>query len=140
MQIISILFVSIIIGIFNPKPTELETVSINVTVPNVTSDQGKMIFGLHNETTFLVQAPLKSEESNIKGKQAKVTFKNVPAGEYAIICYHDKNNNGRIDFEPNGMPSEDYGASNNVMNFGPPSYEDAKFEVTDKDVSLEIRL
>jgi uncharacterized protein (DUF2141 family) len=37
------------------------------------------------------------------------------------------------------MPLESYGASNNVMNFGPPKYEDAKFVVADKNVSLEIR-
>tara|TARA_B110000027_G_scaffold125581_1_gene143115 strand:- start:800 stop:937 length:138 start_codon:yes stop_codon:yes gene_type:complete len=44
-----------------------------------------------------------------------------------------------MDFQPNGMPLEDYGASNNIMNFGPPKYEDAKFTVTDKKVSLKIK-
>jgi uncharacterized protein (DUF2141 family) len=37
------------------------------------------------------------------------------------------------------MPLEAYGASNNIMNFGPPKYEDAKFTVTDKKVSLKIK-
>jgi uncharacterized protein (DUF2141 family) len=37
------------------------------------------------------------------------------------------------------MPKEDYGASNNVMNFGPPQYEDSKFIVSDKNVSLNIK-
>ena len=44
-----------------------------------------------------------------------------------------------MDFEANGMPIEDYGASNNVMNFGPPKFEDAKFSIIDKNVSLEIK-
>ena len=44
-----------------------------------------------------------------------------------------------MDFRENGMPIEDYGASNNVMNFGPPNFSDAKFTVTDKDLELNIR-
>ena len=44
-----------------------------------------------------------------------------------------------MDFQPNGMPLENYGMSNNPMNFGPPEFDQAKFEVSDKDVTLEIR-
>ena len=141
MQTIFILLLSIIVDVLNPTSIEKEpeTVTISVTVPNVTSAQGKVIFGLHNEETFVSRIPLQLEKSSINDKEAKVVFKNIPAGEYAIICFHDKNNNGVMDFEPNGMPIENYGASNNVMNFGPPRYYDTKFEVSDKDVSLEIR-
>ena len=45
-----------------------------------------------------------------------------------------------MDFEPNGMPLENYGASNNVMNFGPPQYRDAKFVVSDKNVSFKYSI
>ena len=44
-----------------------------------------------------------------------------------------------MDFAANGMPLEDYGASNNNMSFGPPNFDLAKFTVSDKDVSLEIK-
>ena len=44
-----------------------------------------------------------------------------------------------MDFENNGMPLEDYGATNNVMNYGPPRFEDAKFELKDKDLTFEIK-
>jgi uncharacterized protein (DUF2141 family) len=44
-----------------------------------------------------------------------------------------------MDFQPKGMPLEVYGASNNVMNFGPLRFDDAKFTVGDKNVSLEIK-
>ena len=40
----------------------------------------------------------------------------------------------------NSMPLEDYGLSNNIMTFGPPSFEDSKFEVIDKDLTFEIKL
>ncbi|REH50543.1 uncharacterized protein DUF2141 [Tenacibaculum gallaicum] len=76
----------------------------------------------------------------IKGKST-VVFEKIPDGEYAIICFHNKNSNNRMDFEPNGMPLEDYGASNNnLLRFDPPQYKAAKFLVKDKNVSFDIKL
>lgn len=112
--------------------------TITATVINATSDTGNISYALYTKDTFM-KAPLQAKKGTISKGKSTVVFKNVPAGEYAILCFHDKNSNNRMDFEENGMPLEDYGASNNVMRFGPPQYNDAKFEVSDKDVSLEIK-
>jgi len=112
--------------------------TITATVVNVSSDAGKVGFALYNKTNFRMQ-PLQASASIIKEGKSVVTFNNIETGEYAIICYHDKNNNDKMDFRSNGMPLEDYGASNNNMSFGPPKFEDAKFTVNDKNVSLEIK-
>lgn len=112
--------------------------TITATVVNVTSDTGKVGFALYDKTNFRMQ-PLQTFAATIVNGKSTVIFKNVEAGEYAVICYHDKNENNKMDFMPNGMPLENYGASNNNMTFGPPKYEDAKFRVDDKNVSLEIK-
>ncbi len=112
--------------------------TITATVVNVTSDSGKVGFALYNKTNFRMK-PLQGATSKIVNGKSVVVFENIEAGEYAVVCYHDKNNNDKMDFQPNGMPLEDYGASNNVMNFGPPKFEDAKFTIIDKNVSLEIK-
>ncbi len=114
--------------------------TITVTVVNATNSEGSIKFALHSEETFLVKKPIQVKEAIVKEGKSTIVFTNVPEGEYAVTCFHDKNSNGRMDFEANGMPMEDYGASNNVMNFGPPKYNDAKFKIIDKDVSLDIRL
>jgi uncharacterized protein (DUF2141 family) len=118
--------------------TAQEKVSITATVVNVTSDEGKVSFALFDKENFRIKS-LQSVSSEIKEGKSVVTFTDIPSGDYAIICFHDKNGNDKMDFATNGMPLENYGASNNVMNFGPPKYEDAKFVVADKNVSLEIR-
>jgi uncharacterized protein (DUF2141 family) len=118
--------------------TAQENVSITATVVNVTSDSGKVSFALYDKENFRVK-PLQGLSSEIKDGKSSVTFTEVVQGEYAIICFHDKNSNDKMDFATNGMPLENYGASNNVMNFGPPNYEDAKFVVADKSITLEIR-
>jgi len=112
--------------------------TITAKVINATSDEGKVEFALYNKTNFRMK-PLQGAESKIVNGKSVVVFEDIEAGEYAIICYHDKNNNGKMDFEAYGMPMEDYGASNNVMNFGPPKFEDAQFTIIDKNVSLEIK-
>ena len=112
--------------------------TITATVTNVTSNQGKVMFALHNKITFM-KKPLQSANAKIVNGISTVVFKDVPAGEYAITCFYDKNENNKMDFEPNGMPKEDYGASNNVMTFGPPQYNDAKFLVANENVTLKIK-
>ncbi|MHA7057751.1 DUF2141 domain-containing protein [Aquimarina sp. M1] len=114
-------------------------VTITVTVPNVSSSDGAVLFGLYDEATFMKAAPIKSAKGEIKNGIAKITFKDVPRGEYGISCVHDANNNERMDFEENGMPKESYGVSNNNMSYGPPMWSDAKFEVSEEDLELEIR-
>jgi uncharacterized protein (DUF2141 family) len=112
--------------------------TITATVVNVTSDSGKVGFALYDKINFRMK-PIQGKKSKIVDGKSTVIFENVAAGEYAVICYHDKNDNDKMDFQSNGMPLEAYGASNNVMNFAPPIFEDAKFMVSDKNVSLEIK-
>ena len=112
--------------------------TITATVVNVTSDSGKVSFALYNKDTFM-KVPLQAKNAKIVDGKSTVVFEDVDAGDYAVICFHDKNDNDKMDFQENGMPLEDYGASNNVMSFGPPTYSNAKFTVSDKDVSLEIK-
>ena len=111
---------------------------ITVTVVNATTDNGKVSFALYDQVTFM-KTPLKGASAKIIKGKSTVTFKNITQGEYSVICFHDKNNNGKIDFNENGMPLEDYGASNNNMDFGPPSFLDSKFSVIEEDVCLEIK-
>lgn len=111
--------------------------TITATVVNATSDEGKVSFALYNKETFM-KTPIQANNAKIVDGKSTVVFE-VESGEYAIICFHDKNDNDKMDFQENGMPMEDYGASNNVMSFGPPQYMDSKFAVQGDNLSLEIK-
>ncbi|MCH9660677.1 MAG: DUF2141 domain-containing protein [Bacteroidetes bacterium] len=119
--------------------TETAGTTITVTVP-VPSADGNVIVGLYDETTFMKAAPLQGLEGAIVDGKAVVTFTNVTPGIYGITLFHDKNGNKTMDFEPNGMPKEMYGVSNNVMSYGPPQWKDAQFEVANEALELEIRM
>lgn len=133
--LVSIIVVTML---FLTKTVSAQNKTITVTIENISSDSGKVGYALYNKDNFM-KTPIMGMESKIVNGKTTVTFKNVAPGEYAITCYHDKNGNGKMDFSANGMPIEDYGTSNNVMNFGPPNFEDSKFTVADKNVSLNIR-
>ena len=136
MKLILAIIATTILCVTNTITAQNKT--ITATVLNVSSDEGKVGFALYDKTNFRMK-PIQEVVSMIKNRKSSVVFKNVASGQYAIICYHDKNNNDKMDFKTNGMPLENYGASNNNMSFGPPKYEDSKFRVTDKNVSLEIK-
>lgn len=111
---------------------------ITVHMENISTDKGTVKFALYDETNFRLQS-LQSVAGTIEAGKTSIVFKDVLPGVYAIVCYHDKNENNQMDFHPNGMPLENYGTSNNVMTIGPPKFEDAKFVVADKNISLAIR-
>ncbi|WP_299117986.1 DUF2141 domain-containing protein [uncultured Winogradskyella sp.] len=114
-------------------------ITITVTVDNVANNDGVVSMALHTQNTFMKAAPVQGKTSKIENNKVTITFENVTPGEYAVLGSHDANNNGKMDFRENGMPLEAYGASNNVMNFGPPQFADAKFTVADKNLELNIR-
>lgn len=121
-----------------PAETSTEGTSVTVTVP-VHSDEGHVIFGLYTEKGFM-RAPLVGLESAIEDGKASVTFTDIEPGIYAVLLFHDKNDNKQMDFDTNGMPLEMYGVSNNIMSMGPPQWSDAKFEVANEPIDLDIRM
>ena len=61
----------------------------------------------------------------------QVTFKvdALPAGEYAIACFHDSNGDGILNTNLLGIPKEGYGVSNNAFNtFSAPHFEESSFK------------
>tara|TARA_R110002073_G_scaffold139232_2_gene289282 strand:- start:58243 stop:59235 length:993 start_codon:yes stop_codon:yes gene_type:complete len=115
-----------------------EKVTIQATVENVSGTEGKVHFALYTKETFMKE-PVASKVGTIVDGKATVTFEDIKNGAYAIVCFHDKNENNTMDFQANGMPLEDYGSSNNKFRMGPPLFEDAKFTVENKSLNLGIR-
>lgn len=113
-------------------------ISVTVSAVNALSDKGTVKFALYEEENFMKQ-PIYSKSASVENRKSSVVFENVSQGNYAIICFHDENGNNLMDFDENGMPKESYGLSNNKMNFGPPDFESAKFEVKSTALILEIK-
>lgn len=58
----------------------------------------------------------------------------------AIAAYHDANDNGELDRNAIGIPSERYGFSADARGFtGPPTFEEAAITLDDKPIYISIR-
>jgi uncharacterized protein (DUF2141 family) len=132
-----------LLSIMSKAQTETTTdsgVTIDVTFTNLEDDKGHLLVSLYSsKEAFNHKETLQSRRLKIKDKTASTSLDNIPAGTYAIICLHDRNDNGQMDF--NGyMPEEAYGSSNNPVLMGPPQFDLSKFEVTDQNLSMEITM
>lgn len=122
------------------QTSPVTTGKITVKVTNANSDEGEMLFALYSEDNFLQGRPQFSALSKIKDGYATGTFENVPEGTYAVVILHDKNGNHQMDFDQSGMPLEGYGTSGNTYSYGPPTWEDSRFNYEGKDTEMKIRL
>ena len=62
-------------------------------------------------------------------------------GRYAVAAFHDANDNGELDTNLLGIPSEGYGFGNDASAlFGPPDFEAAAITVGDTTVVAVLTL
>ncbi|TMO83502.1 DUF2141 domain-containing protein [Pseudoalteromonas spongiae] len=112
-------------------PVSAQTVQFNIE--GIQHDKGKLYIQLFKgENNFKKGEAHNVAIVNAKKGQLTVTFNGVEPGDYAIRYFHDENNNRDFDNNMFGMPIEGYGFSNNApVNFGPPSYQQMTFIVSD---------
>tara|TARA_R110001583_G_scaffold412_2_gene3764 strand:- start:7957 stop:8388 length:432 start_codon:yes stop_codon:yes gene_type:complete len=135
---IVLFFSSVTLSFAQESNVNLTGKTITVSVTNALSDKGEVHFAIFTKENFRKES-LSSKSSTISNGKSSVIFENISEGAYAVVCYHDENNNGTMDFQENGMPKESYGTSNNALSYGPPQFESAKFEVVNEDLNLEIK-
>ena len=128
------------IGFSQPSEKE-DLMSVSVTVKDIKSSEVIFHVSLFDSAqNFSIRKPMKSESLKIIENSIVATFEKVPKGEYVVVCFHDENDNQKLDFYENGMPKESYGLSNNLVYYRPPTFEEAKFEVSDTNLTFEIEL
>lgn len=65
-----------------------------------------------------------------KAGRATLVFRDVPPGRYAIMAYHDGNDDGKLNLRFGMFPTEGYALSNNPKAVGPPRFSDSTFDFT----------
>lgn len=116
------------------------THTILIDFKGIKSDKGVLFVALYNTEKSFLKEGYKGEIVKITNKKARVEFHDIPEGIYAVSCFHDINDNKKMDTNFIGIPKEPIGISNDAKGFmGPPRYKEAKFLVN-KDMSLVINI
>ena len=111
---------------------------IQLNLSGLDNNIGTVKVGLYNSEGDFLEREFKTLSSKIVNRRASVVFLNIPDGIYAISSYHDEDNNGELNTIMGFIPTESFATSNNApARFGPPEWEDAKFEVKNND-KLEL--
>ncbi len=114
---------------------------LTVTVEGIAKDQGSIMLGLFDEATYNGSGAVNGANLKVEGDSVTVTFEGLEPGEYAVRLYNDVNDDGEMNTNPFGMPTEPYAFSNDAQGrFGPAKWEAAKFSVAADDAVHTITM
>lgn len=119
-----------------------QTTTLEVVVKNFSHNEGRIRASLYPTEADWLKKPYQQADTIIYStEEVMLYFADVPQGTYAVSVHHDENGNKEFDTNAMGIPSEDYGFSNNARGmFGPAKFQDAAFQVDEPQEVLEINL
>lgn len=117
-----------------------EVFPLTVVVTNVKKAVGTIRVAVCTRKTFLKDcAPYEAEAPAVM-PTTTVTVQGLPPGKYAAQVFQDENDNHEVDRGFLGVPREGIGFSRDApIRTGPPSFQDAAFEVSGA-TEIEIKL
>src|SRR5690606_25599330 len=137
MKTLLILFISLLSFTLNAQKTS----TIVVNISGFESNEGKVYVALYDSASTFLTKHVEGQVGELSDLKNTVTFEGIENGTYAISVFHDENGNEKLDTGMFGIPSEPVGTSNNATGFfGPPEFEDAKFEAAGEKIELNINL
>lgn len=116
-----------------------------VTVENVQSGDGQVMLGLFDSAGSFPKQVARGQtvaaaQRDTAGK-IRVVFAGLPPGLYAISAVHDRDNNGKLNANMLGIPSEPYGFSGKPAGrMGPPAFGDAAIDVPAAGAAISIEV
>lgn len=116
--------------------------TLDITVKGIRDDQGMVRAGIYNSAeTFPKEGKAMARTATpAKAGSVVLQFTDLPAGKYAVILYHDENNDGQMDKRFGMIPIEGYGLSNNIKGSGKPSFDQCAFEIPEtRSQTIDLR-
>ncbi len=125
------------------QSTESSKGKLTINFDGLRSDNGSVKVALTNskENYKDHKNPFIGLTIPISDKKAVAVIDDLPFGEYAVKAFHDEDGNDMLNTNFLGIPTEDYGFSNNARAmFGPPSWYAAKFRLNKVELAIKITI
>ena len=114
----------------------LSAQTLTVRIENADIGRGYLMIGVFNDESSFPSDHYRGERVVVSDRTMTVTFYNLPIGQYAVSVFQDSNNNGRLDTNFLGIPSEKYGFSNGTRR---PNFNDSSFDFSG-NMTITIRI
>ena len=85
-----------------------------------------------------VQVTVPADQQNAQG-QITAVIQGLPAGEYALVAFHDKLGDGKLARNQMGIPTEPYAFSGQASRMGPPAFREAAFSLTTSGATINLK-
>jgi len=124
-------------------PENIEKGILELEIANIRDTRGVIRVGLFNKEAGFPDQDKVSWSKILPAQRGKVSLEipDLPYGSYALAIYHDLNNNGRLDKNVWGIPTEPYGFSNSVKaKWSQPTFGEAAFSFPKAIQRLTITL
>lgn len=130
-----LLFLPLLVGGWLPGPANgplSATASVTVVVSGLVSTESVVKLNFYNDPKKFLKHGQQTFRLEVKpnGKNEISVPVELAKGEWAVALTQDTNNNGRLDKNMLGIPTEPFAFSNNVRpHFSAPNFEECKFTV-----------
>ncbi|HSI18285.1 MAG TPA: DUF2141 domain-containing protein [Sphingomonas sp.] len=102
---------------------------------------GKLYVALQKRGEFLKKRASYGEVvASVAAGEKTIVFHDVAPGEYAVLVWHDINQDGRFTTEPNGAPLDGWSIRNAQKLFGSPTWNQVKFAVPTAGKTLDLAM
>ncbi|XOV93847.1 MAG: DUF2141 domain-containing protein [Bacteroidota bacterium] len=131
-----IIVLIILFSFFMPQ----DDTQFELRISGIEEVKGTMMIAIYQpQQKFLGDEAFLFKAIPVKQSESLSLNINLPAGKYAISIYQDLNDDRELNTNFLGIPREPYGFSISRGSFGPPSFDDASFEVPSLN-SIEIKI
>lgn len=131
------LFTIVLVTLFQTEKHDLR-----VTVKGINSSKGLIEFALYKNADVFTQAGKTHRLARVNAQKGEVSFvfSDLESGKYAIVVYHDENQNKICDKNFFGIPTEAYAFSNNVRpKLTVPSFDDCSVQLQqNKSITIQM--
>lgn len=122
-------------------PFAAHAADLVIHVANVKSDLGQVRVALYDSADAFLRRPARAAEARADKAGTTLVFHDVAPGEYGFAVYHDANDNGRMDRNLLGIPTEPIAFSNDAQGrMGPPAFDAVKLAVPAAGLDTTVSL
>ncbi len=123
---------------------------------NAIADSGKLLVELENvrDDSGQIRASIYSDPESFRKEDKALKIVSLPAragnitlnldglapGRYAVMVYHDANNDQKLNLRFGMFPTEGYGLSNNPVVMGPPKFSESVFDLKAGENRISIKI
>ena len=135
--------IGLLIGLAVAASRPAAAADLTVHIDAIRNDLGRVFVSVFDRKEVWLDAAKTLIDTSVPARQGRITviFKDLPPGRYAVVTYHDENNNGKFDQNFLGLPLEGYAFSRNSHPLlSAPSFDSAAIEFKDSDLEITITM